>query len=74
MDAPTGIEPATCGRDCRSILVPNGKIVLEHGSDQAEIVRRECLRYAWIDIRCHNDYAGLPRVTVARNPEPEETP
>jgi release factor glutamine methyltransferase len=60
-------------RDCRDIVVPNGKVFLEHGSEQAELVMAQCLRYAWVDIRCHNDYAGLPRVTEARNPEHEET-
>ena len=33
---------------------------------QAANVKERLLRYAWIDIQCHNDYAGLPRVTTAR--------
>ena len=53
-------------RDCGDIVVPNGMILLEHGSTQAPAIEEMCLRYAWIDIRCHNDYAGLPRVTEAR--------
>ncbi len=60
-------------RDSRELVVPNGKIFLEHGSDQAELVMAQCLRYAWVDIRCHNDYAGLPRVTEARKPEEQGT-
>jgi release factor glutamine methyltransferase len=57
-------------RDAGDIVVPNGWLFLEHGFDQADSVRDLCLRYAWIDIRCHNDYAGLPRVTVARPKKP----
>ncbi|MGB5165422.1 MAG: peptide chain release factor N(5)-glutamine methyltransferase [Woeseiaceae bacterium] len=49
------------------IVVPNGLLFLEHGFGQAADVEAICLRSAWIDIRCHNDYAGLPRVTVARS-------
>ncbi len=61
-------------RKCRDIVAPNGKLCLEHGSTQAEIVKERLLRYAWVDIRCHNDYAGMPRVTVARKPQAQETP
>jgi len=61
-------------RDCQCVLKPGGVFVFEHGSDQAELVMAQCLRYAWVDIRCHNDYAGLPRVTVARRPQDEQTP
>lgn len=59
-------------RECGSILRPGGILAFEHGSDQAETVRELCLRYAWIDIQCHKDYALLPRVTVARKPEEEK--
>lgn len=53
-------------RDCGKILKPGGMLVFEHGSTQAANVEERLLRYAWIDIHCHNDYAGLPRVTTAR--------
>ena len=57
-------------REAREIVEPNGWVFLEHGSGQAADVEAICLRCAWIDIRCHNDYAGLPRVTVARSKKP----
>ncbi len=60
-------------RECRDIVVPNGKILLEHGSTQAAKVEERMLRSGWVDIRCHKDYALLPRVTVARNPTENET-
>lgn len=56
-------------KDCRDILKPGGVFAFEHGSAQAANVEALCLRYAWIDIHCHKDYALLPRVTVARKPD-----
>ena len=53
-------------RECGAILKPGGMLAIEHGSTQAADVEERLLRYAWIDIHCHNDYAGLPRVTTAR--------
>lgn len=60
-------------RNCQAVLVDGGALMIEHGSTQAESVEERLLRYAWVDIRCHNDYAGLPRVTVARKPESQES-
>jgi release factor glutamine methyltransferase len=52
--------------DCGAILAPDGWLMMEHGADQKGDVA-DLLRAAdWIDITCHNDLAGLPRVTVAR--------
>ncbi len=56
-------------RDCRDIVVANGKLFLEHGSTQAARVEERLLQFGWVDIRCHKDYALLPRVTVGRKPE-----
>jgi len=61
-------------RDCGEIMVPKGEILLEHGSTQAADVAELCLRYSWVDIQCHNDYAGLPRVTTARKNTDKENP
>ena len=61
-------------RECQAVLPDGGVLIFEHGSTQAESVKERLLRYAWVDIRCHNDYAGLPRVTVARKPQVQETP
>jgi len=52
--------------DCPACLEPEGVLLLEHGADQAESVKRVLEARGWFDIRCHDDLAGLPRVTVAR--------
>ena len=53
-------------RDCGDILVERGLLLIEHGSDQREAVAALLEAHGWIDIECHNDLAGLPRVTAAR--------
>ena len=60
-------------RECCDIVVPNGRIFLEHGATQASGVQERLLRSGWVDIHCHKDYAGLPRVTAARKPSSKET-
>lgn len=52
--------------DCVSILRPGGLLLVEHGFDQAADVAALLDSHGWTDIRCHNDLAGLPRVTAAR--------
>ncbi len=52
--------------DCRNILVAGGLLAIEHGFDQADDVAALLDEHGWTDIQCHNDLAGLPRVTVAR--------
>ena len=52
--------------DCAAILDEGGLFVVEHGADQAEAVAGLLERHGWTDISCHNDLAGLPRVTAAR--------
>ena len=52
--------------DCGSAIVVGGVLLLEHGADQAADVAGLLEEHGWTDIRCHNDLAGLPRVTVAR--------
>ena len=53
-------------RDCGDILVESGLLLIEHGSDQHEAVAALLEAQGWIDIECHSDLAGLPRVTAAR--------
>ena len=53
-------------RDCVDILAPGGALMVEHGADQAADVANALEAHGWTDIACHNDLAGLPRVTVAR--------
>jgi len=54
-------------RECRDVLVADGPLLLEHGAEQAGPVADILAAEGWSDIRCSNDYAGLPRVTGARN-------
>jgi release factor glutamine methyltransferase len=56
----------TLASDCRDILVAHGLLLIEHGSDQREEVAAILKAQGWADIECHNDLAGLPRVTAAR--------
>ena len=53
-------------RDCPALLTDNGWLMLEHGFDQKEAVAEILASHGWADISCHNDLAGLPRVTVAQ--------
>ena len=52
--------------DCPAILADDGVLLIEHGAEQADDVAALLADQGWSDIRCHNDLAGLPRVTVAR--------
>ncbi len=52
--------------NCTALLAEDGWLMLEHGADQ-QIAVADILEAAnWVDIACHNDLAGKPRVTVAR--------
>ena len=52
--------------DCDAILAEGGWLMLEHGADQETDVANILKAAGWVDIACHNDLAGKPRVTVAR--------
>lgn len=52
--------------DCGAILASDGVLLLEHGAEQPAAVAELLKEHGWSDICCHNDLAGLPRVTVAR--------
>jgi release factor glutamine methyltransferase len=52
--------------DCGRLLVPGGLLLLEHGADQAAAVGNLLEARGWTAIACHDDLAGLPRVTAAR--------
>lgn len=51
---------------CIPILAAGGWLMMEHGSDQSDAVADILTAASWTEITCHNDLAGLPRVTVAR--------
>lgn len=53
---------AACAREH---LVPNGTLLLEHGSDQAPRLAAELAALGYYDITCHRDLAGLDRATRA---------
>jgi release factor glutamine methyltransferase len=50
------------------VLAGGGRLLLEHGSTQRDAVAAVLQRYGWSQIECFNDYAGLPRVTLATRP------
>ena len=52
--------------DCAAILAADGWLMMEHGADQQADVANILEAAGWVDITCHNDLAGKPRVTVAR--------
>jgi release factor glutamine methyltransferase len=53
-------------RDCGALLEADGVLLIEHGAEQRDSVAALLREHGWTDIACHTDYAGLPRVTVAR--------
>ena len=53
-------------RDCGALLEPGGVLLFEHGAEQQDSVAAVLREHGWSGIECHTDYAGLPRVTVAR--------
>ncbi len=55
---------ATCGEVSRA----GGLLLLEHGADQQQAVAELLADQGWTDIRNVPDYAGLPRVTIAKQP------
>ena len=52
--------------DCGDLLVDGGLLLIEHGAEQADDMAQLLEDNGWAEIRCHNDLAGLPRVTAAR--------
>ena len=49
----------------RSYLKPGGSLILEHGYNQKEQVQKLLEDLGYVDVQCHHDLAGLPRVTCA---------
>jgi len=65
-----GLDAITVlARDCPSILEADGILVLEHSAGQKEKVAELLMSYGWSNIRCYDDYSGLPRVTSAHQNE-----
>ncbi len=51
--------------DCPRIAGEKGWLMLEHGAEQQRQVADILKASGWVDVTCHNDLAGKPRVTVA---------
>ena len=52
--------------ECGAVLADEGALLIEHGAEQPAAVAGLLEGRGWTDICCHNDLAGLPRVTAAR--------
>ena len=62
---PTGLEALSAIiEQAAAHLAPDGWLLLEHGSTQADAVVRRLARHAFQHIRSHADPAGNPRVTL----------
>ena len=55
-------------RDCRALLKPGSRLILEHGIDQQAAVAQILTEQGWTSVQCHADLTGRPRATVARVP------
>ena len=58
---------------CRDVISPGAPLLIEHGAEQETEVRGVLAAHDWVEIECHKDYAGLPRVTAARSPAAHES-
>ncbi len=56
-------------RGCPAIITSGGLLAIEHGADQQDAVAALLKAHGWANIRCYNDYSGLPRVTSANYSE-----
>lgn len=52
----------------RPWLIPGGTLLVEHGAAQRIAVVERCARAGLVDVRAHDDLAGLPRFIEARRP------
>jgi release factor glutamine methyltransferase len=51
-------------QNAKEHLVSNGKLVFEHGYNQADDVQRILEKAGFINVCTHNDLSGQPRITV----------
>jgi release factor glutamine methyltransferase len=62
---PTGLEALSAIiADAAAHLHEGGRLILEHGSDQAPGVARLLERQGFTEVRSHLDFSGKPRVTL----------
>jgi release factor glutamine methyltransferase len=66
---PQGLDELRCLiKDAPRVLVPGGWIVLEHGMNQANSIRKLLNDMAFTNIATTRDLAGLERVSCAQKP------
>ena len=53
-------------KEARTVIEPDGAILLEHGAEQQDAVATVLQKNGWTDIACTLDLVGHPRVTRAR--------
>ena len=64
---PDGLSDlTTIAGGAQAHLRPGGRLLLEHGHDQATAVRRLLATAGFVDIRSTHDLAGIERVTTGR--------
>ncbi len=62
---PTGMEALSeIGAAAAAHLHEGGRLLLEHGSDQASAVAQLLQRHGFTAVRSHLDFSGKPRVTL----------
>jgi release factor glutamine methyltransferase len=62
---PTGLEALSAiTAAAAAYLHDGGRLLLEHGSDQAPAVAQMLQRHGFITVRSHLDFSGKPRVTL----------
>jgi release factor glutamine methyltransferase len=62
---PTGLEALSAiTAAAAAYLHDGGRLLLEHGSDQAHSVAQMLQRHGFIAVRSHLDFSGKPRVTL----------
>jgi release factor glutamine methyltransferase len=73
---PSGLEALSAiAAQAAAHLHPRGRLILEHGSDQAPAVARLLERQGFAGIRLHLDFSGRPRATqgTVHSPHQEMT-
>jgi release factor glutamine methyltransferase len=69
---PTGLEALSAiAAEAASHLHANGRLIMEHGSDQAPGVAQLLERNGFTSIRSHVDISGKPRVTLGTVHSPQ---
>jgi release factor glutamine methyltransferase len=64
-DGPTGLESLSAiAGGAAAHLHEHGRLILEHGSDQAPDVTRLLHTHGFADVRTYSDFSGKPRVTL----------